>query len=222
MNANNAGGENAQGDIAKEIKVLAQALETNTKQFSTVIKTLSAEIRTTLVTESSNVTRELSKQRNERRDGEDLKEKNLGTFFQNIGAISTLGSGFTFALIVLQLQDPAEVSKAHHFDLSTVRIFVATSWLLFTVTLLLGILLSVILKLIENANTKKVLHIWVLVSLYLLQGGAFTFLALAVAAYVDVVGFLVLGLVWSVPVIWMLLHLCGIAVENAMGSGRIR
>ncbi|KAK0619553.1 hypothetical protein B0T14DRAFT_566393 [Immersiella caudata] len=65
--------------------------------------------------------------------------ENLSTFFRNIGAISTLDSGFTFALIVSTLQDAAQVSSAHRFDASTVIIFIAISWLLFTIALIAGI-----------------------------------------------------------------------------------
>ncbi|SPO07442.1 uncharacterized protein DNG_10136 [Cephalotrichum gorgonifer] len=147
--------------------------------------------------------RELSRQRQERIDVEELQALTLTTFFQNIGAISTLGSSFTFALIVSQLQDPAEVSRGHRFDLSTVRIFIATSWLLFTVTLVLGILLAIAIKNTKDAKWKKRQRRLSIIILYSLIGAALILLSLTVAAYVDVVGFLMLGLILFYPaVVW--------------------
>jgi hypothetical protein len=48
-------------------------------------------------------------------------------FFQNMGTVGALGSSITFALIVSQLQDPAEASRRHHINLLTVRILIAAS-----------------------------------------------------------------------------------------------
>ncbi|EHK25532.1 uncharacterized protein TRIVIDRAFT_62208 [Trichoderma virens Gv29-8] len=108
----------------------------------------------------------------------------LKIFCTNVGAISTLGSSVTFALIVSQLQDPTEVSKAHHFDLSTVRIFISISWLLFTITLVLSIFLGV-LDAHGRLSDDSIRKYLALIIIYLLNIGAFTFLALTVAAYVD-------------------------------------
>jgi hypothetical protein len=165
---------------------------------------------------------ELSRQRQERNAAEELQTSTLVTFFQNIGAISTLGSSFTFALIVSQLQDPAEVSRRHHFNLSTVRIFIATSWFLFTVALVLGILLASAIKSTRDAEWKKRQRILAIMFLYPLIGVALILLSLSVAAYVDVVGFLMLGLVLFYPVVvWPIIWCCkGLdTLVGNMGSG---
>lgn len=167
---------------------------------------------------------ELSRQRQERNAAEELQTSTLVTFFQNIGAISTLGSSFTFALIVSQLQDPAEVSRRHHFDLSTVRIFIATSWFLFTVALVLGILLASAIKSTRDAEWKKRQRILAIIFLYPLIGVALILLSLSVAAYVDVVGFLMLGLVLFYPVVVWPTIWCFKGLDKLvgnMGSGAI-
>ncbi|KAK0651291.1 hypothetical protein B0T16DRAFT_403547 [Cercophora newfieldiana] len=133
---------------------------------------------------------------------------NLTAFFKNIGAISSLGSGFTFALIVSTLQDPAEVSSAHRFDLSTVRIFIAISWFLFTVALVLSVFLPGFVakeNRDENNETRRNLVLFIL---YSLEIGAFIFLALTVAAYIDVVGFLIIGMVVGLPMLVAMLRVC--------------
>lgn len=140
-------------------------------------------------------------QRREKAESESLSKETLVTFFQNIGAVSTLGSGVTFALIVSQLQDPQEVSRRHHFDLSTVRILISVSWFLFTVTLVLGIFLGGTVKSSSTSESREGQRMLAVVLLYPLIGAAFICLALTVAAYVDVVGFLILGLVLSGPLV---------------------
>ncbi|KAK1749755.1 hypothetical protein QBC47DRAFT_395267 [Echria macrotheca] len=134
--------------------------------------------------------------------------ENLSTFFRNIGAISTLGSGFTFTLIVSTLQDPAQVSSTPQFDASTVRIFIAISWLLFTIALIASILLAVFVAKRNDRDDNESRQWLAVCVLYPLEFGAFVFLALTVAGYVDVVGFLTLGIVVSPIVMVMILLLC--------------
>lgn len=150
----------------------------------------------------------------------------LKTFFTNVGAISTLGSSITFALIVSQLQDPSEVSKTCHFDLSTVRIFISISWLLFTIALVSSIFLAVLDEndFLSYGSLQQKLAVFLM---YLLEIAAFTLLALTVAAYVDVVGFLLLALVFGMLLIialvgcWIGMSLksrIGNAIEMALNS----
>lgn len=152
------------------------------------------------------------------KDEADQKD-GLKTFFTNVGAISTLGSSVTFALIVSRLQDPGDVSKAHHFDLSTVRVFISISWLLFTIALVLSIFLGVLDAhgVLFGGSTERCLA---LIVMYVLEIGAFTFLALTVAAYVDAVGFLLLALAFGTPICVALLSLCvGISFGVLFSSG---
>lgn len=151
---------------------------------------------------------EVAERKQEKEESESLPKETLVTFFQNIGAISTLGSGVTFALIVSQLQDPQEVSRRHHFDLSTVRILISASWLLFTVTLILGIFLGGTVKSSSTSESRKGQRTLAIILLYPLTGAAFICLALAVAAYVDVVGFLIISIVLFIPIVIMPLILC--------------
>lgn len=123
-----------------------------------------------------------------------------------MAAFSTLGSSVTFALIVSQLQDPlSDVATKQIFDLSTVRILIATSWLLFTTTLIFSFLLAAMLKWWRSHPNSSVNDgFWILGLLYVLLGGAFLCLSLAVAAYVQVVGFIavaVIGSICLVPVV---------------------
>lgn len=121
-------------------------------------------------------------------------------FFSNVAAVSTLGSSVTFALIVSQLQDPlSDVASKHIFDLSTVRILIATSWLLFTTTLIFSFLLAGMLKWWRSHPNSSVNDgFWILGLLYVLLGGAFLGLSLAVAAYVHVVGFIAVAVIASI------------------------
>lgn len=165
-----------------------ELLEAQMRQLNSIIDILKSEIS----------------QRTKEREAEDsLPTTNLETFFQNIGAISTLGLGITFALIVSQLQDPEQIAQGYHFKLSTVRILIATSWLLFTVALVLGIYLGGAVKSSSSPESQKGQRTLAVILLYPLIGGAFICLSLAVAAYVDIVGFLILGLVLSIPVVVM-------------------
>lgn len=139
-------------------------------------------------------------------------------FFTNIAAVSTLGSSITFALIVSQLQDPLSgVASKKIFDLSTVRILIATSWLSFTTTLILSFFLSGMLKWWRSRpNSSANDGFWVLGLLYVLMGGAFFCLSLAVAAYVEVVGFIAIDIIGSIcllPLVLLVMALIGDAVE---------
>ena len=132
-------------------------------------------------------------------------------FFPNVVVITTLGSSITLALIISQLQDPEDGTVARHslFNLSTVRILIATSWLLFTVTLILSFFLLGWLKHLQG----KAFHsesdgYWMVALLYFFIMGAFICLSLAVAAYVDVIGFIavaLLGALLSLPIVLYLL-----------------
>jgi hypothetical protein len=138
---------------------------------------------------------------------------NFDPFFTNIGAVATLGTSISFALIVSQLQDPlAGVAAKRMFDLSTVRIFIAVGWLLFTITLVLSFLLSASLKWwMARPNSSATAGYCVTGLLYLLMAGAFLCLSLAVAAYVDAVGFTAAGIIGAIiatPFVVAVLSLC--------------
>ncbi len=118
-------------------------------------------------------------------------------FFPNVATVSILGSSITFALIESQLQDPLSgVASKKIFDLSTVRILIATSWVLFTMTLIFSFLLAGVLKWWRSRPSSSANDgFWVLGILYVLMGDAFVCLSLAVAAYVEVVGFIAVGII---------------------------
>jgi len=140
-------------------------------------------------------------------------------FFQNMGAVGTLGSSITLALIVSQLQDPVEVSRRHHFDLSTVRILIASSWLLFTLQLMLSFFLAGWVRYTSlKLNSTKLgfkqrdrgSHSFVFAILYSLSVGAFMCLALVVAAYVDAVGLVAVAFV-TLLALMVILYLTGVS-----------
>jgi hypothetical protein len=109
-------------------------------------------------------------------------------------------------LIVSQLQDPAQVSPRTHFDLSTVRVLIATSWLLFRVALVLPFCFAGDVDDRILSDLKKD-HVGSVALLYVLVGGAFICLSLVVAAYVDVVGFLMMRLISAIAVTFVLMVL---------------
>ncbi|KAH7459116.1 hypothetical protein FOMA001_g20264 [Fusarium oxysporum f. sp. matthiolae] len=126
------------------------------------------------------------------------KKSNTGAqnFFQNIGAVASLGGGLTFGLIVSDLKDPKGVSRKHIFDLSTVRILLASSWLLFMMALSLSFSVPQIWR-----KTKRLSKALLWKALYLLDIAAVICLSLVVAAYVEVVGFLGVGLAGLVAIL---------------------
>jgi hypothetical protein len=109
-------------------------------------------------------------------------------------------------LIVSQLQDPAQVSLRTHFDLSTVRVLITTSWLLFTIALVLPFCFAGAVDDRILSDLKKD-HVGSVALLYVLIGGAFICLSLVVAAYVDEVGFLMMRLISAIPVTFVLMVL---------------
>jgi hypothetical protein len=144
-------------------------------------------------------------------------------FFPNVVVITTLGSSITLALIISQLQDPEDGTVARHslFNLSTVRILIATSWLLFTITLILSFFLLGWLKHLQG----KTFHsendgYWMVALLYFFIMGAFICLSLAVAAYVDVIGFIavaILGTLLSLPIVFYCLSF--VVVHTGRSTG---
>ena len=99
-----------------------------------------------------------------------------------ISSVSTLGASVTFILIAVDLKDPAEISKTHYFDLSTVRIFLAVSWLLFMIALGFSFFLAGIIKDREENTMWGRLDAVASGSLYVLVLSAVLFMGLVVAA----------------------------------------
>ncbi|KAK1753700.1 hypothetical protein QBC47DRAFT_386958 [Echria macrotheca] len=115
------------------------------------------------------------------------------TFFQNIGAVATLGAGFTFALILTDIKDPHDVSQGGLFDLHAVRILLSVSWFLFMTALVLSFSLRQSLP-----ARKSCVQRTFCILLYYLDIGAVACLALVVSSYVQAVGYL--GLVLAAVV----------------------
>ena len=119
---------------------------------------------------------------NAQRDG-GTSENDMTDFFKNMGAVATLGASITFVLIAVELQDPLQVSRTHYFTISTVRIFLSISWLLFMLTLGCSFWLS---TMGSNDFIGYIMYILILT--------AILFSSLVVAAYVEWVGFLAVAL----------------------------
>lgn len=137
-------------------------------------------------------------------------------FYKNIGTVAALGASITFALIVSNIADPRTVSRHGKFDLSTVRILLAVSWMLFMVVLSLSFSIgqSVMrdsgekrLSISERRMRRRINGV-LSTGLYVLQLTAITCLSLVVAAYVEVVGYVMVALVFVV-VAAILLRLLG-------------
>jgi hypothetical protein len=129
-------------------------------------------------------------------------------YLNAILGISLFGGQITFTVILSEIADPATLhaNKTALFSKETARLFVAISWMLFTITLGLA---AVIRILISDVNLKEAANKgfkngsrWIrlahsLLTLFLngLPIAAFLFLALAVVAYVPIVGWITLGLI---------------------------
>lgn len=120
-------------------------------------------------------------------------------FYQNIGQVAVLGSSITFALIVTDIKDPELVSPHGKFDLSTVRIFLAVSWLLYMVALNFSFSFAQFMPGQDRAR-----RILASKFVYFLDIIASLLLALVVAAYVGVVGYVGIGLTSYVAIVVIL------------------
>jgi hypothetical protein len=118
-------------------------------------------------------------------------------FFWNIAFVTQLRSSITLALVVSQLHDPEDgVTRSHLSDLSTVRIPIATSWVIFTVTHILSFFMLGFLEVRKSEFDKPMNEGYRIVALlYSLVAAAFVSLSLAVAAYFKVVGFLAVTMI---------------------------
>ena len=105
-------------------------------------------------------------------------------FYRNMGTISGLGSSITFGLIVTGIADPKEISQHSRLDLSTTRILLAVSWLLFGVVLNLSFSFAYTMPQMSRGY-----QIMASKTMYFLAIAATVCLSLVVASYVEVVGF---------------------------------
>jgi hypothetical protein len=110
--------------------------------------------------------------------------------------VATLGSSITFALIVTDIKDPKEVSRHGRFDLSSVRILLAVSWLLFMIALNFSFSFA-------QAMPQKRTSVQILGSkfVYVISIAAVLMLALVVSAYVEVVGYVGIGLASYIAIV---------------------
>ena len=175
---------------------------------------------------------DLQKQQQRQISGEQ-RVKLFENFFASMIAIATIGASITFTVIVSELEDPKSVSRLKIVDESTVRILLATSWLLFVLVLAAGGLLASQLALnrteavkglsrlyksepdpAKRSNDRAVQNSWrykeglassVMCALTI---AAFMCLSLAVAAYVEVVDFISFGFtaVFAIGVIVFVVH----------------
>ncbi|KAH8779488.1 hypothetical protein F5882DRAFT_148806 [Hyaloscypha sp. PMI_1271] len=123
-------------------------------------------------------------------------------FYKNIGTVAALGASITFALIISDIKDPHEISQHGRFDLSTVRILLAVSWMLFMIVLSLSFSLAQKFKheSAEEDEEKKDGPTGLATVVYVLELGAVMCLSLVVAAYVEIVGYIMVALVSIVVV----------------------
>jgi hypothetical protein len=121
------------------------------------------------------------------------------TFYKNIGAVATLGSSISFALIVTDIADPKGISQHGKFDLSAVRIMLAISWLLFMVALNFSFGYAQTMP-----SQEPEIRVAASKILYFLDILAVIFLSLVVSAYVEVVGYVGIGLASFVAVLLLI------------------
>ena len=124
----------------------------------------------------------------------------LDGYLKAMLAISLFGGQITFTVILSDIFDPATLTSPYRssFPKETVRIFVSLSWMFFTIALGLSAIATILLSdsAIQKEAAKPVKGMsGILLVLNILPMGAFLFLALAVTAYVPVVGWIVLAFV---------------------------
>jgi hypothetical protein len=137
----------------------------------------------------------------------------LDGYLKAVIAISVFGGQITFTVIVSEIADPAAPSPTSTdaqtnrlFGMETVRMFVALSWLFFMVELGIAALVKILLmdETMKSAARTYFAHrkrnfLYIYSGITFLLNGlplvAFLFLALAVAAYVPVVGWIGVGLI---------------------------
>ena len=151
-------------------------------------------------------------------------EKRFWSWFDDylkaIIGIAVLGGQITFTLIVSDIADPATLKLTSNteenshttFQKETVRLFIALSWLFFTLTLGLDVLTNLLFSGDRRGALAPRVNSFFLnvVTFFLncLPIAAFLLLSLAAAAYVPVVGWIGVGFisVFALLVLWFWLY----------------
>ena len=138
-------------------------------------------------------------------------------YLKGIIGISILGGQITFTVLVSDIADPAEIVRSPTFPKETVRNFIGISWLLFVVLLGISVFLAILLAdrrerdwLLRTLGPRRFRSVYSAVTFFLniLSVAPFLFLALAITAYLPVVGWIgtafvsiltvVVGVTWRV------------------------
>ncbi|EWG52267.1 hypothetical protein FVEG_16958 [Fusarium verticillioides 7600] len=117
-------------------------------------------------------------------------------------AISVFGAS-TFAVIVGEMTDPADLYTTPTFSLKTVRLFLSVSWLSFAVSIALagysGSFLALMRQKAKGEIDEETIRKWtplglvVSAALHLLIVTGFLFMALSLVAYVGAFGWVIVG-----------------------------
>jgi hypothetical protein len=117
-------------------------------------------------------------------------------------AISVFGAS-TFAVIVGEMTDPADLYTTPTFSLKTVRLFLSVSWLSFAVSIALagysGSFLALMRQEAKGEIDEETIRKWtplglvVSAALHLLIVTGFLFMALSLVAYVGAFGWVIVG-----------------------------
>ncbi|KAF5620253.1 hypothetical protein F52700_11574 [Fusarium sp. NRRL 52700] len=117
-------------------------------------------------------------------------------------AISVFGAS-TFAVIVGEMTDPADIWATPTFSLKTVRLFLSVSWLAFAVSIALagysGSFLALMRQKANGEIDEEMIRKWtpaglvVSAALHLLIVTGFLFMALSLVAYVGSFGWVIVG-----------------------------
>lgn len=110
-------------------------------------------------------------------------------FYKNIQTVAVLGASITFTILAVQIEDPNKISAHGKFDLSTVRILIAVAWLLYMISLNTSFILRQQSPGMRPPNALIASDI-----AYLLIVAPVLCTALVVSAYVEVVGYIGIGL----------------------------
>ena len=143
----------------------------------------------------------------------------LDGYFNTIITIAALGAQITFAVIVTDIIDPAELQRHNPaaerpkvFSKETIRLLVALSWFFFAAALGVATTSKLIYSgpLLVGTGSRtllpgRLLHAILTLVLNVLSVGAFFLLSLAVTAYVPAVGWVGVALLslYFVAVLWL-------------------
>ncbi|KAI1008873.1 hypothetical protein LB504_001323 [Fusarium proliferatum] len=174
---------------------------TNAEEYRKNTEELSREILYHVIHQLENqASKQVSINSSSKNNSDDLEVFRF--FVVTMIAISVFGAS-TFAVIVGEMTDPADIWATPTFTLKTVRLFLSVSWLAFAVSIALagysGSFLALMRQKAKGEIDEETIKKWtpaglvVSAALHLLIVTGFLFMALSLVAYVGSFGWVIVG-----------------------------